>query len=238
MASFKIFKNNRLVTTIPGVLDPKALTGVETTNASSTIVVASTTGVYAGMPISCPNVPIGAFVAAVLSSTQLLLAASIFNRTTGVWSTSNANAAASATASGLLATAFGYHPFCILEESFPLGVWRNEIRNSSMTIPTSTYSTSTNNGAGVTNTVTSLLSGPAQLQIPALLTSGTVELMSGGSNGKTLLTPAYDVKDDTCAATPLKRHNGEPHGIRILISTGGQVSHIPATPEWFAHYSI
>lgn len=228
MPSYKIFQNNRLVTTIPGVLAPKALNGVETTSASSVIVVASTTDVYAGMPIACPNIPVGAFVAAVISSTSLLLAASIFNRTTGVWSTSIANAAASATATGLLATAFGYHPFCIIEESFPLGTWRNEIRNSTVEIPTSTFITSG----------TVLLSGSAKLQAPGLVSSAVSSIdQATPAISTSTVTPTFDVKDDTCAATPLKRHNGEPWGIRLFVSTGGLVSHIPATPDWFAHYS-
>lgn len=240
MATFKIFKNNRLVTTIPGVLAPITLAGVVTTIGAGghLLTVTSTAGIYAGMAIACPSVPVGSFVASVLSTTVLELACSTFNRTTGVWSTSAANAQALTAGTGQTAVAFGYHPYCIVEQSFPLGVWRNEIRNSSMTIPTSTYSNSSSDtGVGVTNTTTSLLSGPAQLQVPALLTNATVALMSGAVNGTTLITPVYEVKDDTCAATPLKRHNGEPHGIRPFVSTGGYVSHVPATPEWFVHYS-
>ncbi len=226
MPSFKIFKNNRLVTTIPGVLAPVELAGVTTTIGAGghLITVTSTAGIYAGMAISCPSVPIGSFVVSVISATVLELACSTFNRTTGAWSTSATNAQALTAASGQKAIAFGYHPFCIIEQSFPLGVWRNEIRNSAITIPVAIEAASGHS---------SQLSGPAQLQVPALLTSASVTL----SSGATVLVPTYDVKDDTCAATPLKRHNGEPHGIRPFVCTGGQVSHIPATPEWFAHFS-
>jgi len=228
MPSFKIFKNNRLVTTIPGVRAPVPLAAVATTLASNLITCTSTVNVYPGMPICCPGIPIGTFVAAVQSGTVLELALSIFNRTTGVWSTTGANANASATATGLTALAFGYHPFCVIEQSFPLGTWRNEIRNSSVEIPTSTFIASG----------TVLLSGSAKLQVPGLMSAATASIdQATPSVSTTVVTPTFDVKDDTCAATPLKRHNGEPWGIRPVICTGGQPSHIPASQEWFAHFS-
>jgi hypothetical protein len=240
MASYKVFKNNRLVTTVAGVVEPVALTGVETTSTSATVVVNSTSALYAGMPFCCPHVPIGSFIAAVLSSTQVILACSVFDRSTGVWATSIANAVATTTATGLLAKAFGYHPSCIIEQVFPLGTWRNEIKNSTITVPTSLYSTSTTtsptSGDNSTSTVTSLLSGAGSMTVPALLTSATIVLNSG-TNGTTLMTPTYTVKDDTCATTPLKRHNGEIWGYRPFVCTGGHVGQIPADPAWFAHYS-
>lgn len=230
MPSFKIFKNNRLVTTIPDVLAPVELSGVVTTIGAGghLITVATTAGVYAGMPISCPSVPVGSFVASVVSTTVLELACSTFNRTTGVWSTSAANAQALTAGTGQKAVVFGYHPFCVIEQSFPLGTWRNEIKNSSVEIPTSTFIASG----------TVLLSGSAKLQVPGLMSAATASIdQATPSVSTTVVTPTFDVKDDTCAATPLKRHNGEPWGIRPIICTGGQPSHIPATQEWFAHYS-
>ena len=233
MAQFKVYRNNRLINTIPGVLAPVALAAVATTSGSNVITVTSTTGVYPGMAIACPNVPVGSFVASVISTTTIELAGSVFNRTTGVWSTSAANANASATvlaAVGQTALAFGYHPFCIVEQSYPLGTWRNEIRNSSVIIPTSMNSVG---GATI------LLSGAATMQVPALLTSATVtQTVDATVNPLTnVVTPVYDVKDDTCAATPLKRHNGEPWGVRILVSTGGLISHVSGHPDWTVQYA-
>jgi len=227
MAQFKVYRNNRLVNTIPGVLAPVALAAVATTATSNIITVTSTTGVYPGMAIACPYIPTGSFVASVPSATTIELVGSVFNRTTGVWSTSAANANATTTASAQTALVFGYHPSCIVEQSFPLGTWRNEIRNSSMTIPTSMNSTG---GATI------LLSGGASMQVPALLTSAIVTQTTADPLTNTI-TPTYEVKDDTCAATPLKRHNGEPWGIRILVSTGGLISHVSGHPDWTVQYA-
>lgn len=227
MPQLKIFQNTREVHTIPGVLAPVTLTAGATTATSNLITVASTAGVYPGMAVACPHVPAGAFVAAVVSATVLELALSVFNRTTGVWSTTGANANASTTATGLTVMAFGYHPFCIVEQSVPLGVWRNEIRNSSMTLPTQ-------NSIAAGGSI--LLSGPAVLQVPALLTSAQVD-MDVAAPFVSTVTPTYDVKDDTCATTPLKRHNAEPWGVRIVVSTGGQMNHFPAHMDWNAFYN-
>jgi hypothetical protein len=151
----------------------------------------------------------------------------VFNRTTGVWSTSAANANATASATGQTALAFGYHPFCIVEQSYPLGTWRNEIRNSSVVIPTNMSDAL---GGHV------LLSGSATLQVPALLTNAVVT-QTDTSPFTNTVTPTYDVKDDTCASTPLKRHNGEPWGVRILVSTGGLISHVSGHPDWTVQYA-
>jgi len=225
MPQLKIFNNNREVHTIPGVLTPVALTSVATTSGSNSITVASTAGVYAGMPITCPNVPLGAFVSAVTSATVLELTMSLYNRTTGIWSTSWVNAYAQSSASGLTAMAHGYHPACVVEQSIPLGVWRNEIRNSSITVPV----------VGTAASGTVLVSGPAVINAPALMSSAAAATNTG--TGAFSATPTYSVQDDTCAATPLKRHNGEPWGVRMVVSTGGIMSHFPAHMDWQAFYN-
>jgi len=225
MPQLSIYNNNRLVQTIPGVLAPVTLAAGVATSGSPALVVTSTAGVYPGMAITCPGFPVGTFVSEVASGTTLYLAISTFNRTTGVWSTAVSPATASAT--GMTPMAFGYHPFCIVEQSIPLGVWRNEIRNSSMTIPTQ-------NSIAAGGTV--MLSGPATLQVPALMSSATVDMVVAAPF-ETTVTPTYEVKDDTCSVTPLKRHNAEPWGVRIVVSTGGQMSHFPAHMDWNAFYN-
>ena len=74
MPQLKIYQNTREVHTIPGVLPPVTMTAGATTSGSNLITVASTSDVYPGMPVACPHVPAGAFVAAVVSSTVLELA--------------------------------------------------------------------------------------------------------------------------------------------------------------------
>ena len=63
-----------LLSSIPSVLDPVELTSVATTSGSELITVASTTGVFPFMGVSCAGIPAGALVKAVKSSTVLELA--------------------------------------------------------------------------------------------------------------------------------------------------------------------
>lgn len=121
-------RTTQQIAVLPGVLDPKALTGVETTSGSNVITVASTTGVFPGMLVSCQGVPFGAEVKSVPSATTLELQLSVWTgSTTQEFSRSTANAQATATATGLLATAHGYNPVsrvCFV----PKGTWRNIFR--------------------------------------------------------------------------------------------------------------
>jgi len=177
---------------------------------------ASTTGVYPGMPVAAPNFPVGCFVAAVKSTTELELWLSVFNLSTGVASTTAANANATATAtvdaSGntLLARALGYHPSCIIASAFFMGAWRNQFTTSERAV---------GSGPGITK-------GPGVADI--------VEPVIGSPNtsGWTLYpNTVRQVVTDALAATPLKRHNGELWGVRPVVHTSGHLSHVPAHPK-------
>lgn len=219
MATYKYLDENGRPQTIAGVLDPVALTGVSTTSGSNVLTCASTTGVYPFMPVSAPNFPVGVFVGAVKSATELELWLSTFNRTTGVWTTTAANANATASGSSLLARAHGYSPACIIEQAFALGTWRNLFRTTDRTIATS--------GAGGTYT------GPGVATIP------DYTFTNAGTSTWAMYPDAdtITVSSDEFKATPVKRHNGELWGCRPLVSTGGHLSHVPAHPKCAVFYS-
>lgn len=217
MSQYRILFQGREVQTIPQVLPRVVLAGYAITATESVATVTTTAAVIAGMPICGPGLPIGAFVAAVRSATELDLWVSTFNRSTGVWAT--AAVSASETVSSKTAEVFGHHPLCVVEQTLPLGMWRNHVAASSVQVPVVGEAAS---GATVT------ISGAGTVQAAAEITA----LVSTRSGATSTLTPTFGVKDDSLAATPLKRHNGEIWGVRPLVSTDGHVSFIPAHPDW------
>lgn len=217
-ATYKLKDNNgRELCSIPSVLTPVALSGVET-NASSNknlVTVESTANLFPGMPVAIPGMPLGCFIHSILSSTQIELWRSEFDRATGVWTTSAANADATKTATGQTGYAYGYHPACVIELAYAMGMWRN------------LHSSNTGNGiASIVNTYSEHLSHDTYGEGVAIIpTTGTY------FSGLYTMT-AGDVRtSDTLAATPLKRHNGELHGLRPFVHTSGLLSHIAANPQ-------
>lgn len=188
-------RSGRLLRSVPNVLAPVALTGVSTTSASNILTVASTTGIYPGMGVNAPNIPNTAFVHAVKSATELDLWASAFNATTGVWTTSAANAQATANGSSMLAYAGG--GAVEVTKWYAEGNWRNIFRGTAGGVPGTTAP-------------------------PGYVPMVTHTLNNGGSSTWTLYPNSilYATSDDY-AATPLKRHEGVPRSVWILISTGG-----------------
>ena len=217
-ATYKLKDSNgRELCSIPSVLTPVALSGVET-NASSNknlVTVESTANLFPGMPVAIPGMPFGCFIHSILSSTQIELWRSEFNRATGVWTTSAANADATKTATGQTGYAYGYHPACVIELAYAMGMWRN------------LHSSDTARGsATIVGAYGEDLSHDTYGEGVAIVpTTGTV------ATGIYTMT-AGDVRtSDTLAATPLKRHNGELHGLRPFVHTSGLLSHIAANPQ-------
>ena len=225
-ATYKLKDSNgRELASITSVLAPVALTGVSVSSASNLVTVDSTTGCYPGMPVAIPNVPAGSFIHAVKDSTTLELWRSDWNTSTGVWTTSAANANATATASSLTGHAYGYHPSCIMAQTYAMGMWRNlhDSNTSSGVVAGSTtgieYNQHDTYGAGVAIVPTAGIWG------------------SGGLSGA-YFASAGDIRvSDTLAATPVKRHNGEIWGVRPFTHTSGFLSHVAANPEHHIHLS-
>lgn len=199
-------RSSRLLRSVPNVLAPVALTVVSTTSASNILTVASTAGVYPGMGVNAPNIPNTAFVHAVKSATELELWASAFNATTGVWTTSAANAQATANGSSMLAYAGG--GAALVTQWYAEGNWRNIFRGAA--------------GGAIGGSPVGLTAQPGYVPLV------TNVIGSGGSSSWTLYPNSiqYATSDDY-AATPLKRHEGVPRGVWILVSTGGfRTTHI------------
>jgi len=205
MATYKIYDSSaRLVSTVVEVLAPVALTEVSTTSGSNLVTVASSANCYPGMPVAIPNIPLGAFVHSIKDATTLELWRAVWDTTTGSVSISAANANATASASSMLGRALGYCPFCIVPNFYLQGTWRNSLQPSTLDFK----------GAGA----------PASIIASEEITSFTLNTSTA--------TPTYGAKGDEYAATPLKRHNGEPWGVRYFVSTGGLISSIPADPKY------
>lgn len=190
--------------TITGVLNPVQLTAVATNITAGTenfVTVNSTAGLYPGMPFACPNIPQGAFIHAIRSTTVVELWASAWNATTGVFTTSKANANATAAATDLQAVASGFCPRTIVSLTYPMGTWRNLFATG-----------------GYTNAPGAVVLLPGNLTAATLTVTGTT------------LSGTTQFASDQLSATPLKRHNGEPWGVYILVSTGGFQSLVQAIP--------
>lgn len=215
--------NGRVISTTSTVLAPVALTAVATNVTAGTenqITVASTTGVYPGMPVSCPNIPAGSFVHAVRSSTVLDLWCSAFNLTTGVASTSAANANATAAATGLTAYAYGFCSRTIVAAAYFEGTWRN-------------LHSTTSHGAAGTGTIGATISDGSAAYARQGFGAGMALLPTAGtvSSGMHVATAFEYIKSDHLAVTPLKRHNGEIWGYHIVTHTGGFQTKIAARPK-------
>lgn len=224
-ATYKLKDSNgRELASITSVLAPVALTGVSVSSTSNLVTVDTTTGCYPGMPVAIPNVPAGSFIHAVKSSTVLELWRSYWDTSTGLWTTSATNANATATASNLTGHAYGYHPSCIMAQTYAMGMWRN------------LHSSNTSNGSfGNTNTYSEFIAHETYGEGVAIVpTAGVVGIFGNG----VYTMSAGDVRTtDTLAATPLKRHNGEIWGVRPFIHTSGFLSHVAANPEHHIHLS-
>lgn len=217
-ANFKYYDAFGIERTITNVLEPVELTEVEVDGTTNIITVAQTDVVYPGQAICCPGVPLGAFVHSVRKSagnpTSLELWKSEFNRSTGVWTTSGANANSTDAYSGTSATVYGFSPFAIVELAYAMGMWRNTISAKATgnvlhatTLKEAQYSEVFGRGVAVVP--------------PSGSWSGHLFSPSG--------SPTYYLSDEL-NTTPLKRHNGELHGAYIVVSQHGYHSVVQALP--------
>jgi hypothetical protein len=208
-------RDGRVITEVPLVLAPVALTGVETTLTSNIVTVASTTGLYPGMPVAIPNIPAGAFIHAVKDSTTIELLRSVYS--SGAWTTVAANANATAADTGLSGHAYGYHFACIIEQAYAMGMWRNLHNARAIGI---SQTTSTNR----------------EVQANELFGKGVAIVPSGGTWSAQVFAPTASgsviATSDELAASPAKRHNGEIWGVRPFVQTSGALSHVSARPDW------
>jgi hypothetical protein len=200
-------RTGRLLRSVPNVLTPVALTSVSTTSGSSDLTVASTTGCFPGMAVFAPNIPRGSFVHAVKSDTVLQLWNSAFNASTGVWTTSAANAQATANGSSMQAYAQGFNPVPVTQW-YAEGNWRNISSILTGVIP-----------GGIGGSVSEGYAEAAKIGFGAGM--GVLPTSGSWSFAGFIPSGVEFIKSDHLAATPIKRHDGPPLGVWILVSTGG-----------------
>jgi len=218
MPSLKEYNEfGQLVCTVEQLNTPVSLTGVSTTSGSSTVTVASTTNLHPGMALRCPNFSGPCIIHAIRSATTIDVVASAFSAA-GVWTTSAANAQASATASSLLATALAFDPGAVVSVAYAMGMWRNTHRLTNSMF----YNY---NIGGTAQSAQSFNSGIAL--VPSTITNPGAAAANSGYSLATVNRVAFTDELDT---TPLKRHNGEVWGFYFAVSNGGQLSKIPAIP--------
>lgn len=217
-ANFKYYDSYGTERTVTNVLEPVELTEVDVTSGDTFITVAESSVVYPGQAIMGPGIPLGSFVHSVQKSTgnptKLNLMRSSFNRTTGVWTTSAANATADASVTGTTAMVFGFSPVAIVELAYAMGMWRN------------LHSSNTNNGSP------SILGSLGESVAHDTYGRGVALVPTAGAWGTGLYSAtAADIRvSDDLSATPLKRHNGELHGAYIIVSQHGYQSVVQALP--------
>lgn len=193
-------RSGQLLRTVPNVLDHVELSSVSVTSGSNIVTVASTTGLYPGMALRVANLPRGSFIHAIKSSTEIEAFASSFNASTGVWTTSAANAQATDSASSMKGYAMGFSPVPVTEW-YAEGCWRNTFRVTDAKVAPSV--------AGVGSYI-----GPGAAVVPTYTVSG----------GSLSLASVAHVTSDEYATTPVKRHEGVPRGVWMLVSTGGHIT--------------
>lgn len=205
---------------IPNVLATVALAGVGTTSGSNIITVTSTTGVFPFMGLAIPSIPKGSFVLAVKSTTQIIAAAPLLNLTTGEWTVTEANANATATASGQTGHALGCNPEPIPSAIADGEMWRNTI------------------GAGMKSTGLRIQTRSGVNFVyhdPGIMHGGvvpkddaTLETIMDGSSQ--LLIAADEIRIAVSDEFLQKPHRTKTkwRSVHYLVHTGGDVTTIPA----------
>ena len=220
-ANFKYYDSYGTERTVANVLEPVELTEVDVTSGDTFISVAEASVVYPGQAIMGPGIPLGSFVHSVQKSTgnptKLNLMRSSFNRTTGVWTTSAANATTDVSVTGTTAMVFGFSPVAIVELAYAMGMWRNLHSSHASGL----YGFNPGLYGAFQETQHSDVHGEGVAIVPTAVTTSPNGLVSSGGDVRT---------SDTLEATPLKRHNGELHGAYIIVSQYGYQSVVQALP--------
>jgi len=117
-----------LTPAIPNIIDVVSLAGLRLTVGSNIITVTSTVGLYPGMSLFIPYVPMGAFIHAVMSDTQIVAYGILRDATTGAYTVSAdaADATLDVTTGSLTGHARGFNEFGIVTDQTDGTTYRNE----------------------------------------------------------------------------------------------------------------
>jgi hypothetical protein len=219
---------------IPQIIDVVALSGLRLTSASNIITVTSTLGLFPGMSLFLPHVPMGAFIHAVMSDTQIVAYGMTRDAATGVYTVSAAaaNATADVTTGNLTGHARGFNEFGIVTDQTDGTVYRNEIGstgagwsgwkavNNSSAVPGETAKGASIAVAGQAGIVVV----PAQLEVKALGQTGTENSVSVAA---TTMAPQVS---DSIAKVPPRPQTRWVHEY-VLVASCGAVTRIRKSPN-------
>ena len=209
---------------IPNVLAPVALTSVSVTSGSNIVTVASTTGVFPFMGLSIPNLPLGSFVLAIKSSTEIVAAAPLLSTSTGEWTVTAANANATASGSSMTGHAHGFNPVPIPEAIADSEMWRNQFsptyKNAAADITIGSGLTDYASFAGLTGGY--VVTPDTALSFADV--NGTKKLVVSSASSLKMIT------SDEFAVKPYRTKSKWRH-VHCLVCTAGDVVTIPASPD-------
>lgn len=213
---------------IPNIIDVLPLSGVATTSGSNEITVASTTGLFPGMSLHVPGVPMGAFIHAVKSSTVIVAFAPVYDPTTATFTVTAANAQATATATGLTGIARGYNAHGVPMPDMDGATYRNDFGHTGAGwSATGEYTSS----GPTTNKAEKAVAGqPGVIVVPSSLSVAQLGAGTVAQTGITLGTASVTPKvADSVNGTP-PRPLGRWTSWALLITDQGAVTAIRKTP--------
>lgn len=111
---------------IPSIIDVITLAGVSVSSGSNVVTVTSTDGLFPGMALFVPNVPQGAYIHAIKSTTEIIAYAPVYDSATGTYTTTAAGANATASASSMTGHARGFNEWGIPMPVMDGSSYRNE----------------------------------------------------------------------------------------------------------------
>lgn len=214
-----------LTPAIPNIIDVVSLAGLRLTVGSNIITVTSTVGLYPGMSLFIPYVPMGAFIHAVMSDTQIVAYGILRDATTGAYTVSAdaADATLDVTTGSLTGHARGFNEFGIVTEQTDGTTYRNEIGSTGA--GWSVISGPFNNGSSGT-AVAAVVGQAGIVVVPDALT-----VVNPSST--TVVAAATTIKpqvSDSIAKVPPRPQTRWVHEY-VLVASSGAVTRIRKAPN-------
>jgi len=217
-----------LTPAIPNIIDVVSLAGLRLTVGSNIITVTSTVGLYPGMSLFIPYVPMGAFIHAVMSDTQIVAYGILRDATTGAYTVSAdaADATLDVTTGSLTGHARGFNEFGIVTEQTDGTVYRNEISSTG-----AGWSGIGDFYNGSTGTAIVAVAGQAGIVVvPDQLTVSPVGTTGAQSTVAVAATTMKPQVSDSIAKVPPRPQTRWVHEY-VLVASTGAVTRIRKAPN-------
>lgn len=219
---------------MPDIVDAVPLAGLRLTTGSNIITVTSTAGLFPGMALFLPNVPQGAYIHAIQSTTEIVAYGFTHSVTTGEFTVSAAAAFATATVTtgDLGGHARGFNEFGIPTPQSNGGTYSHEHFNTGAAwtgwkaVDNSSQVTG-NTAVGAVSSVTGqagVVIVPTQLEVKALGQTGSQVSVSVAA---TTMAPQVS---DSIAKVPPRTLTRWVHEY-VLVSSTGAVSRVRKSPN-------